>query len=118
MLAKRVFARVSFEGRLVSLLPAVSALVILVAGVAMTLRAVPRSPDEPSRPWRERRGTRAMRPGMLTAVPLYLTEADVTALLTPADAIEAVEASFRRLAEGAVDNRPRERLPIEEGRSR
>jgi ornithine cyclodeaminase/alanine dehydrogenase len=52
---------------------------------------------------------------MLTAVPLYLTEADVTALLTPADAVEAVEASFRRLADGAVDNRPRERLPIEDG---
>jgi alanine dehydrogenase len=48
-------------------------------------------------------------------VPLYLTEADVTGLLTPADAIEAVDASFRRLAEGAVDNRSRERLPLEEG---
>jgi ornithine cyclodeaminase/alanine dehydrogenase-like protein (mu-crystallin family) len=48
-------------------------------------------------------------------VALYLTEADVTALLTPADAVEAVEASFRRLAEGAVDNRSRERLPIDEG---
>ena len=48
-------------------------------------------------------------------MPLYLTEADVTELLTPADAVEAVDASFRRLAEGAVDNRPRERLPIEEG---
>jgi ornithine cyclodeaminase/alanine dehydrogenase-like protein (mu-crystallin family) len=52
---------------------------------------------------------------MLSLVPLYLTEADVTGLLTPADAVEAVEASFRRLAEGAVDNRPRERLPIEDG---
>ena len=52
---------------------------------------------------------------MLSAVPLYLTEADVTALLTPADAIEAVEASFERIAEGEVDNRPRARLPIEDG---
>jgi ABC-type nickel/cobalt efflux system permease component RcnA len=38
--AKRVFARRSFEGRLVQALPAVSALVIVVAGVAMTVRAV------------------------------------------------------------------------------
>lgn len=48
-------------------------------------------------------------------MPLYLTEADVTDLLTPADAVEAVESSFRRLADGAVDNRPRERLPLEDG---
>ena len=33
-------------------------------------------------------------------MPLYLTEADVAALLTPADALEAVEESFRRLAPG------------------
>jgi ornithine cyclodeaminase/alanine dehydrogenase-like protein (mu-crystallin family) len=48
-------------------------------------------------------------------MPLYLHEADVAALLTPADALEAVEGSFRRLAAGAVDNRPRERLPLEDG---
>ena len=42
VLAKRLFARASFEGRLVGLLPAVSALVILVAGVAMTARALPK----------------------------------------------------------------------------
>ncbi len=48
-------------------------------------------------------------------MPLYLTEADVAGLLTPADAVEAVEESFRRLARGAVDNRPRERLPLPEG---
>ena len=52
---------------------------------------------------------------MLSVVPLYLTEADVTGLLTPADAVEAVEGSFRRLAEGVVDNRPRQRLPIDDG---
>ncbi len=46
---------------------------------------------------------------------LYLTEEEVTALLSPADAIAAVEASFGRLARGAVDNRPRERLPLEGG---
>src|ERR671914_1490307 len=42
-------------------------------------------------------------------MPLYLTEADVGKLLTPADAIGAVEASFERLAQGQVDNRPRVR---------
>src|SRR5918999_1362189 len=42
-------------------------------------------------------------------MPLYLTEADVGPLLTPADAIGAVEASFERLAQGQVDNRPRVR---------
>jgi hypothetical protein len=33
---------VSFEGRLVRLLPALSAFVILAAGLAMTARAVPK----------------------------------------------------------------------------
>src|SRR4029079_6759285 len=40
--AKQVFKRASFEGRLVRLLPAASALVILAAGPAMTARAVPK----------------------------------------------------------------------------
>jgi alanine dehydrogenase len=48
-------------------------------------------------------------------VPLYLTEAEIDSLLTPADALEAVEGSFRRLAAGAVVNRPRERLRVEDG---
>jgi alanine dehydrogenase len=48
-------------------------------------------------------------------LPLYLTEAEVESLLGPADALEAVEGSFRRLAAGAVDNRPRERLRLEGG---
>jgi len=48
-------------------------------------------------------------------VPLYLTERDVAALLTPEGAIAAVEASLLRLAEGVADNRPRERLPLENG---
>ena len=47
--------------------------------------------------------------------PLYLTEADVAALVTPEDALEAVEGSFRRTAAGEVVNRPRYRLPLEEG---
>jgi nickel/cobalt transporter (NicO) family protein len=41
VLAKRAFARVNFENRLVSLLPALSAVVILVAGLAMTIHAIP-----------------------------------------------------------------------------
>jgi alanine dehydrogenase len=48
-------------------------------------------------------------------LPLYLTESDVGALLTPADALEAVEGSFRRLAAGTVENRPRERLRLQDG---
>jgi ABC-type nickel/cobalt efflux system permease component RcnA len=39
--AKRLFGRMSMEGRIVRLLPAVSAVVILVAGVLMTVRAIP-----------------------------------------------------------------------------
>jgi ABC-type nickel/cobalt efflux system permease component RcnA len=42
VLAKRAFGRLSLEGRFVGLLPALSALVIVVAGVAMTLHAVPK----------------------------------------------------------------------------
>jgi ABC-type nickel/cobalt efflux system permease component RcnA len=42
VLGRRLFRRVSFEGRLVSLLPAASALVILAAGVAMTMHALPK----------------------------------------------------------------------------
>jgi nickel/cobalt transporter (NicO) family protein len=41
VLAKRAFARASFDGLLIRALPAVSALVILVAGAAMTVRALP-----------------------------------------------------------------------------
>jgi alanine dehydrogenase len=48
-------------------------------------------------------------------VPLYLTEADVESLLTPADALEAVEACFERMARGEVDNRPRYRHRFEGG---
>jgi alanine dehydrogenase len=45
----------------------------------------------------------------------YLTEADIARLLTPADAVEAVEASFRRLAAGTARNRPRYRIPFADG---
>jgi len=42
VLARSVFRRRSFDGRLIRLLPAASALVILAAGLAMTVRAVPK----------------------------------------------------------------------------
>jgi ornithine cyclodeaminase/alanine dehydrogenase-like protein (mu-crystallin family) len=48
-------------------------------------------------------------------VTLHLTEADVAQLLTPADAVEAIEACFVRMARGSVENRPRYRLGLEEG---
>jgi ornithine cyclodeaminase/alanine dehydrogenase-like protein (mu-crystallin family) len=53
--------------------------------------------------------------GQNPVVPLYLTEQDVAELLTPADAVEAIEACFRRMAAGAVENRPRYRLGLESG---
>src|SRR5262245_44415043 len=46
---------------------------------------------------------------------LYLTEDEVAELLTPAAALAAVEESFQRLARGVVDNRPRQRLPLDDG---
>jgi len=48
-------------------------------------------------------------------VPLYLSEQDVDSLLTPEDGLEAVEGSFRRMAEGVVENVPRRRLRLEGG---
>ena len=38
--AKRAFGRMSFEGRLIRALPAVSAVVVLALGAAMTVRAL------------------------------------------------------------------------------
>jgi alanine dehydrogenase len=48
-------------------------------------------------------------------VPLYLREADVEELLTPADAVDAVEGCFARMARGAVELRPRFRLGVDDG---
>ena len=48
-------------------------------------------------------------------MPVYLTERDVAELLSPADAVEAIEACFRRMAAGEVENRPRYRLGLEGG---
>jgi ornithine cyclodeaminase/alanine dehydrogenase-like protein (mu-crystallin family) len=44
-----------------------------------------------------------------------LRESDVAELLTTADALAAVEESFLRQARGAVENRPRDRLLLEDG---
>jgi ornithine cyclodeaminase/alanine dehydrogenase-like protein (mu-crystallin family) len=49
-------------------------------------------------------------------VTLFLSERDVQELLSPADAVDAVEASFRRMGAGAVQLAPRRRLDLEEGR--
>src|SRR5712691_1423605 len=48
-------------------------------------------------------------------VTLHITEEQVGALLTPAGAVDAVEACFERMARGAVQNRPRYRLRLEGG---
>jgi alanine dehydrogenase len=48
-------------------------------------------------------------------MPLYLTEQNVADLLPPAEAVEAIEACFRRMAAGSVENRPRYRLGLEGG---
>jgi alanine dehydrogenase len=48
-------------------------------------------------------------------VTLHLSEQDVARLLSPADALAAIEACFERLARGAVHNRPRYRLPLDHG---
>jgi alanine dehydrogenase len=48
-------------------------------------------------------------------MPLYLTEAEVGRLLTPAEAATAVEASFARLARGSIDNPPRVRAKLPGG---
>ncbi len=41
VLAKRAFSRFSFNGPLIRLLPAASALVILAVGIGITLKALP-----------------------------------------------------------------------------
>jgi ornithine cyclodeaminase/alanine dehydrogenase-like protein (mu-crystallin family) len=48
-------------------------------------------------------------------VPLYLTESEIGGLLAPADALEAIERCFERLARGVIENRPRERLALDDG---
>jgi ornithine cyclodeaminase/alanine dehydrogenase-like protein (mu-crystallin family) len=48
-------------------------------------------------------------------VTLQLSEADVERLLSPAEAVAAIEACFRRMAAGSVENRPRYRLRLDHG---
>jgi alanine dehydrogenase len=48
-------------------------------------------------------------------MPLYLREADIDALLSPEDAVTAVEECFARLARADVENRPRLRLRLADG---
>ncbi len=48
-------------------------------------------------------------------MPVYVTEEQVAALLTPAEAIVAVEASLRRLARGVIDNPARVRAELPHG---
>ncbi len=61
------------------------------------------------------RMTSPTRPRLSRPVPLFLREADVEELLSPAEAVEVVEACFGRIARGAVENRPRSRLGLEDG---
>ena len=48
-------------------------------------------------------------------MPFYLSEADVAELVTPAHAIDAIDACFRRMAAGQVEIAPRRRLRLLEG---
>ena len=48
-------------------------------------------------------------------MPLYLRESEVAELLSPEDAVEAVEGCFRRLAGGRAELRPRFRLGLDPG---
>lgn len=48
-------------------------------------------------------------------MPLFLTESDVTALLTMPDAFAACEDAFRALGEGQATNQPRRRLATGQG---
>src|SRR5262249_5300034 len=48
-------------------------------------------------------------------VTRYVCEEEVGRLLSPAEAVEAIEACFERMARGTVENRPRYRLRLEHG---
>jgi ornithine cyclodeaminase/alanine dehydrogenase-like protein (mu-crystallin family) len=49
-------------------------------------------------------------------VTLFLSESDVEELLSPAEAVDAIEGSFLRMAAGAVEVVPRRRLKLDDGR--
>ena len=48
-------------------------------------------------------------------MPLYLSESDVSGLVDPALAVDAIEGCFRRMAAGEVEIAPRRRLRLPEG---
>jgi ornithine cyclodeaminase/alanine dehydrogenase-like protein (mu-crystallin family) len=48
-------------------------------------------------------------------VALYLTESDVAELLSPTEAVQAIEACFQRMARGSIENAPRRRLRLDHG---
>ena len=51
----------------------------------------------------------------LALVPLYLSETDISELVSPDLAVDVIEACFRRMAEGQVEIAPRRRLRLPEG---
>ncbi|HET9243067.1 MAG TPA: ornithine cyclodeaminase family protein [Gaiella sp.] len=48
-------------------------------------------------------------------MPLWLSEEDVAALVTPGEAVPVIEECFRRMAAGEVELMPRRRFPVEGG---
>jgi ornithine cyclodeaminase/alanine dehydrogenase-like protein (mu-crystallin family) len=51
----------------------------------------------------------------ISSMSFYVSEREVADLLSPAEAVEAIEACFARMAAGIVANRPRYRLGLQEG---
>ena len=50
-----------------------------------------------------------------SGMPLFLSEADVSSIVDPTTAVDAIESCFRRMAEGEVEIAPRRRLRLPEG---
>lgn len=48
-------------------------------------------------------------------MPLYLSESEIAGLLTPADALDAIQGSFERQARGEVEGEPRRRVLLDDG---
>ena len=48
-------------------------------------------------------------------MPLWLSEDDVAALVSPGDAIPVIESCFRRIAAAQVELLPRRRFAVEDG---